>query len=118
MKINFHYFSRSFSQAAAVLIIVLFQLPAISLAFDLKHLTYSGFELFSPPRGSIADSVVDPALLTVFSNTTSFTVTDRAAASPPGVATLYPSPITVSGLVGTISDVNVTISNLTVGRPR
>jgi subtilisin-like proprotein convertase family protein len=58
--------------------------------------------------------------LTVFSNTTAFTVTDRAGVPPipPGVATLYPSPIVVSGLVGTVSDVNVTLLNVTAARPR
>ena len=118
MNINFHTTSRSLSQAFAVLIIILFQLPAISLALDNSILTYPALSVFSRPVSS-TPTAADPAMLAVFSNTTSFDVTDRTGASPvpPGVATLYPSSITVSAMAGTISDVNVTISNITVGRP-
>jgi subtilisin-like proprotein convertase family protein len=42
-----------------------------------------------------------------FSNTTSITINDESPASP------YPSSISVSGLSGTITDVNVTLSGLT-----
>lgn len=51
---------------------------------------------------------VVPASATVFSNTGLITIP-----SGPGAATPYPSPIPVSGLSGTVTDVNVTISGLT-----
>lgn len=44
---------------------------------------------------------------TTFTNSASITINDNGAATP------YPSMMTVSGLSGTISDVNVTISGLT-----
>jgi len=46
---------------------------------------------------------------TVFTNSSAITVTDNAPAS------LYPSPITVSGLSGVISSVSVTINGLSHG---
>jgi hypothetical protein len=48
---------------------------------------------------------------TVFSNTAPITIVDLAPASP------YPSSITVTGLVGTISKVTATITNLSHGSP-
>jgi uncharacterized repeat protein (TIGR01451 family) len=58
--------------------------------------------------------VAPSATATVFSNPATITVPD-ATCSPaaPGKATPYPSPITVSGLTGTVTDVNVTLSNIT-----
>ncbi len=49
-----------------------------------------------------------PAAATVFSNTAAITIPSTAAAA----AAPYPSPISVSGLNGTIVDVNVTLAGL------
>ncbi|HEX8568176.1 MAG TPA: Calx-beta domain-containing protein [Pyrinomonadaceae bacterium] len=48
---------------------------------------------------------------TVFSNTTPITIPDSGTAAP------YPSNITVSGMAGTISDLNVRINNLSHSYP-
>ena len=115
MNIEFLSSSRSLSRLAALFIIFLIQLPAVSLAFD------AGNSINSDRKYSrqISRPNSTSQLLTVFSNSTSLTVADRAgSALPPGVASLYPSPITVSGLSGTISDVNVTLTGITASRPR
>ncbi len=51
---------------------------------------------------------------TTFSNAASIGLEDPAVSTPPvaAAATLYPSPITVSGLTGTISNITVTLSGL------
>ncbi len=53
-----------------------------------------------------------PAGAATFSNTTSITLPAPACGSHPAAATPYPSNITVSGMSGTISDVNVTLSGI------
>ena len=113
MNINILTSSRSLSRLVAILVIVLIQLPAASPALDFRSSIQPS--IFSMASQSPFSPAVGP--LTVFSNATSFTVTD-ATAGGPGVASLYPSPITVSGMAGTISDVNVTITGLTAPRPR
>ena len=47
-----------------------------------------------------------------FSNPAALNVTDADVAGP-GTAPVYPSAITVSGLSGTVTDVNVTLNGLT-----
>jgi subtilisin-like proprotein convertase family protein len=51
-----------------------------------------------------------PAAATVFSNAAAITI--PGVGTGPAAASLYPSPITVSGLSGTIVDVNVTLTGL------
>lgn len=113
MNNNFLSSSRSTSRLVVALLIVFIQIPAFGFAFDSRPSVFSRSNIF--PILSRNTSPIDS--LVVFSNTTSFTVAD-ATAGGPGVASLYPSPITVSALAGTISDVNVTINGLTTARPR
>jgi hypothetical protein len=115
MNINFLTSSRSIPRSIAILLIVLIQLPAISLASDFRGPLHSHRSI-SPATTEVNRT---SSLLTTFSNTTSLTIADRAgSALPPGVASLYPSPITVSGLSGTITDVNITLTGITASRPR
>lgn len=91
-------------------LIVLFQLPSISLAYDLRQLPF-----FAGPTLHQASS----SLFTVFSNSGAISIADRAgAATPNGISTPYPSAINVTGLSGTVSDVNVTITGITTARER
>ncbi|HET7489253.1 MAG TPA: Ig-like domain repeat protein [Acidimicrobiales bacterium] len=56
-----------------------------------------------------------PAGATTFSNSTPIPVADATVCGPPttpGIATPYPSTIAVSGFTGTLTDVNVTLSNV------
>jgi len=53
-----------------------------------------------------------PAEAASFSNATGITTTLPGCGGPPAQATLYPSPIVVSGLTGTVSDVNVTLRGM------
>jgi subtilisin-like proprotein convertase family protein len=57
------------------------------------------------------------AAAATFSNTTSITVNDAPSGSVNGTASPYPSTISVTGLTGTITDVNVTVSGVTHGFP-
>jgi hypothetical protein len=59
-----------------------------------------------------------PAQATTFSNSAPITINDGSDCGlPPGTASPYPSQISVSGLVGTITDVNATLTGLTHGFP-
>jgi len=53
-----------------------------------------------------------PAAAANFSNATPITTTLPACGGAPAQATPYPSPITVSGLSGTVTDVNVTLTSM------
>lgn len=57
---------------------------------------------------------VTPAAAVSFANTTAIITTDPPCvpAGSVGPATLYPSPIAVSGLTGTVADVNVTLTGM------
>ncbi len=91
-------------------LIFVFQIPAISLAYDFRQLPF-----FAGPTLHQASS----SLFTVFPNSTPISIADRAgAATPNGISTPYPSSILVSGMTGTVSDVNVTINGLTTARER
>lgn len=50
---------------------------------------------------------------TTFSNTTAIAIPAAGSPDQIGDASPYPSPITVSGMTGTVSDVTVTFNNLT-----
>ncbi|PYT00801.1 MAG: hypothetical protein DMF63_05705 [Acidobacteria bacterium] len=113
MKNNFLTLSRFSSRLVATLVILLIQLPIVSPALDLGRSIEP--TAFNPVSQSHFSSAAGP--LTVFSNATGMTIAD-ATAGGPGVSSLYPSPITVSALAGTISDINVTINGLTAPRPR
>ncbi len=54
-----------------------------------------------------------PAGAATFSNATAITIPGGAPGVTQGVATPYPSAISVAGLTGTITDVNVTVTGLT-----
>ena len=80
--------------------------------------------LFSQPQGMFSllkdltaqDNLesVQVAPETVFLNSTPITINDRTAnTNPPGTASLYPSSITVSGMTGTITQVDAALNNLT-----
>ena len=116
MNINILSSSRFVSRLVVILVIVLIQLPAISPALDFTTSTRSDIDIFS--IGSQAN-VTSP--LTVFSNPAAIAIADRdnnTAGGTLGLATPYPSAISVAALPGTISDVNVTITGLSAARPR
>ena len=46
------------------------------------------------------------------SNTTPIAVPAAGSANDTGPASPYPSPITISGMTGTVSDVNITLTNV------
>jgi hypothetical protein len=55
----------------------------------------------------------------VFSNPASITIADRAGlTSPNGISSPYPSTIAVSGLVGAVSNITVTLTGYNALRPR
>ncbi len=58
----------------------------------------------------IETPLVDAAGPTTFSNTAAITILDAPVGNTPTAASLYPSPITVSGMTGVVSDVDVTIT--------
>ena len=58
------------------------------------------------------------AAAATFSNISSITVNDAPSGSVNGTASPYPSAISVTGLTGTITDVNVTVNGVTHGFPR
>ncbi|HUR23846.1 MAG TPA: Ig-like domain repeat protein [Acidimicrobiales bacterium] len=58
-------------------------------------------------------AVAPPAMATVFTNAATITVPDAVCAGAVGTATPYPSTINVSGVAGTVTDVNVTLSSIT-----
>jgi uncharacterized repeat protein (TIGR01451 family) len=66
------------------------------------------------PLGLFAMSGVASAAQ--FCNTSAITLNDRVSGQPPNTATPYPSPLVVSGTVGTISDVNLIFDGITEGR--
>jgi hypothetical protein len=92
--------------------IALIQFPIITLGSEFGRFNNSFQNFFS------FNSASSNSILTVFSNSTAFTIPDRTTGMPPATATLYPSNISVSGMSGTITDVNVTITNFSTGRPR
>lgn len=102
-----------------VLMIVLIQLPAISLGFEFTEFKYSNSNVFSALSESTFPMQNNSSPLIVFSNSAPISVADKAgAATPNGISTPYPSNINVSGLMGTVSDVNVTITGITTARER
>lgn len=112
-SLSFHPFLR----LICVLIIGLIQLPAVSLGFEYKNFislntNSSNYFLKSPAQNA------NPFV--VFSNATSISVADRPApgTGPNGISSPYPSTIAVSGLLGTVSDVNVTLTGINTGRER
>lgn len=107
-----------FLRLLCVLMIVLIQLPVVSLGFDFKTISSPNINLIPATSALNNPALTNNAMLVVFSNPASITVADRAASSPPGVGSIYPSPINVTGLSGTVSDVNVTLTGITAPRPR
>ena len=100
-------------------LIISLQLPALSLAFDFKSSDL--------PKTSVLSLISTPvfhddlAPQAVFSNPAPITIADRnnnTPTGPVGISTPYPSTIVVSGLSGTVSDINVTINGLNTARPR
>lgn len=66
------------------------------------------------PQRSSARSVKSPS--TVFSNSTGITINAPTATTAPTVASPYPSNITVSGMTGNITNVEVTLTGLSTTR--
>lgn len=103
------------AKTLCILIVILLQLPAITLAFDFRT-SYRPLSFYTPIPLRSANSIDN---LTVFSNPAAISVADRAgAATPNGISSPYPSAITVSGMTGSIIDVNVTITGITTPRER
>src|SRR6187200_1580341 len=65
--------------------------------------------------GILTGAAGDSAASAVFSNTNPVIINDSA--TPPTKASLYPSPITVSGLAGQVGTVKVTIHDLSHSFP-
>lgn len=108
-----------FLRLICVLMIVLIQLPVVSLGFDFKTISSPNINLIPATSALNNPALTNNAMMVVFSNPASITVADRtSSANPPGVGSIYPSPITVTGLSGTVSDVNVTLTGITAPRPR
>lgn len=109
-----------FLRLFCVLIIVLIQLPTISLGFDFKTISSPNINLFPATSALNNPALTNNAMLVVFSNPASISITDRAsgAGTPNGISSPYPSVINVTGLSGTVSDVNVTITGITANRER
>ena len=104
-------------------ILILVQFPTVSLAFNFGNAKQSNNILSFPTieQTMLSDSPTDSpnSVQTVFSNATSISVTDRGAGNPPnGISSPYPSNINVSGLVGTLNGITVTINGYTTSRPR
>ena len=102
-----------------VLVIILIQFPAISLGFELKNSQLTN--TFSKIFDSVFAAKNTASPLVAFSNPASITITDRnnnTAGGTNGISNPYPSTINVSGLSGTISDVNVTLTGFSAARPR
>lgn len=119
MNKNIFQTCRSITCVCLILMIVLIQFPAVSLALDFgKSGDLSAVANPKTLESNFSDDLI-AAPSASFSNTNTITVVDRSSsANPPGLGSPYPSPITVSGLSGTITDVNVTLSGWTSGRPR
>ncbi len=122
MKKNSSPSHQFLSRLICILITILFHLPAISLALDFRssnHPNTSRLALTSKSNFAAKKSL---SVMTAFSNTNPITVADATSPSTgvtvPGLGSPYPSGITVSGLSGTISDVNVTFNGFTSGRQR
>lgn len=64
-------------------------------------------EVTTPTKTVRSDAAV------IFSNTTTININDRVGTGPPGTGNPYPSNISVTGLTGTISDVNVRLNGVT-----
>lgn len=118
MKKNLSLVFHSLLRLICVLMIVLIQFPAISLGFEFTEVKYSNSNILPALSESNFPMQTNSSPLTVFSNSTAISIPDRQVSMPPGTATPYPSTINVSGLSGTITDVNVTITNFTTTRPR
>ena len=66
--------------------------------------------LFSPVSFAKDNSSKVP--LTVFSNTAPITINTTSGLTAPTVASVYPAPITVTGMTGTITKVEVTLRGI------
>lgn len=110
---SFHIFLR----LICVLMIVLIQLPVVTLGFDFKTISSPNINLIPATSASNSSALTNNALV-VFSNPATITVADAPSIGARGLGSPYPSPITVSGLSGTVSDINVTITGITAARPR
>ncbi|HEX8735392.1 MAG TPA: carboxypeptidase-like regulatory domain-containing protein [Pyrinomonadaceae bacterium] len=84
-------------------------LAAISLAPTISPVTAAN----AAGESNAAPNFLMPPMTTTVTNAAPIVIPEN-----PGVPPLYPSPITISGAVGTITNVTVTINNLSVVRPR
>ncbi len=102
-------FLRPLSAFLTILCLTLFPLVPVSASY---YQTSALFQNYAPP---IFD---DLAPSVVFSNPAPITLNDATVPSPIVPASPYPSNITVTGLVGTLSNITVTFTNLSMPRPR
>jgi len=108
-----------FLRLICVLMIVLIQLPVVTLGFDFKTISSPNINLIPATSALNNPALTNNAMMVVFSNPAAITIADRAgAATPNGIGSPYPSSINVTGLTGTVSDVNVTITGITTTRER
>lgn len=100
-------FLRPLSAFLTILCLTLFPLVPVSASY------FQTSALFGNYTASIFDDLV-------FSNPASITIADAPPppATGPGIATPYPSNITVTGLTGTLSNITVTFNNLSMPRTR
>jgi hypothetical protein len=123
MKNNIFKKCRSSLSLFFILTLVLVHFPVVSLAFSLPNPYHSGNKFISSTAfNSLSTSYSAVLPMVIYSNTTSITITDRDNNTNPGgsigISNPYPSTIPVSGLSGTVSDVNVTITGFNAARPR
>lgn len=90
-------------------------MTSLFLRITLATAIFTGGLCFAAPAEVRAGEVLPPL---IFTNTTAIAPADRASnAGPPGLPSNYPSVITVSGVAGTVSFVNVTLTTLTHAFP-
>lgn len=113
MKKNVSPIFQLSSRLICVLMIVLIQLPSLALGFEFGRLNFpnQNFYSFNP----------EPAnLLVPYSNSTPISITDRSSgpSAPNGISNPYPSQINVTGAVGTVTNVTVTLTGVSLPRIR
>jgi len=84
---------------------------AWSASVNAPSLTDNLFNPIPVPGNFFETDQLAPQAL--FLNSASITVADRPASSSPGLGSLYPSSISVAGLSGSVSSIDVSINNIT-----
>ncbi|MDQ3801457.1 MAG: hypothetical protein M3384_18705, partial [Acidobacteriota bacterium] len=108
MKKKTSTLNRLFSKFFSFVLLLL-----VSLVPAINPVTASGGAAVAP-RAAAVNPLMPPMTQTL-TNSTAINIGDNT--TNPNT-TPYPSQITISGLVGTITNVTVTFNNLSIGRPR